>query len=56
MFFVIALLGFAAGIRLATTHPETVFMLGPVGVTYAHLCFAGAALALVKGIWKWVTD
>jgi hypothetical protein len=56
MFFVLSLLGFAAGIRLVTTHPETIFMLGPVEVTYAHLCFAAGALCLVRAIWKWVTD
>lgn len=52
--FGLACLGY--GIHLTTTHPEVVYTLGPLGITYYHLCFAVGALSIVRGIWKWVTD
>jgi hypothetical protein len=56
VYFFLGLILIAVGIRFITTHPEDIFVVGAVHVTYYHALFVAGALSIGKGIWKWVND
>jgi hypothetical protein len=56
MFFALGLICIAVGVRFTATHPETIYNIGPVDVTYYHLLFLAGLLCIVRAVWKWVND
>ena len=56
MYLFLGLIFIAVGIRFTSTHPEDIYVIGAVHVTYYHLLFVAGGLSIVRGIWKWVND
>lgn len=53
---ILALACIGLGVRFTTTHPEVIYVLGPLHLTWYHVLFAAGGLLFLRGVWKWVTD